>query len=72
MRTIRFPPREGRDLVFLASRELDLRGIHHDDVVTDVDEGRVGGLVLSLQEPSRGGRNSAQYRAVGVDDMPAA
>ena len=54
----------------LVRGEHHLVGVDHDDVVTDVDMGGEGRLVLAAQHRGHLGGQSAQHQSVGVDDPP--
>ena len=54
----------------LAGGQHHLVGVDDDDVVTGVDVGAEGGLVLATQHPGDLGRHSPQGQTLGVDDVP--
>jgi len=50
--------------------EADLVGVDHDDVVTGVDVGGVGGLVATAEDVGDLDGEAAQDLVLGVDDVP--
>ena len=59
-------------LLLLAPRDLHLVGIDDDDVVTHVEVGRVGRLVLAAQDTRYLGGQTAKNPVGGVDYEPLA
>ena len=57
-------------VLFLGAGEADLVGVDHDDVVTGVDVGGVGGLVTAAENIGDLDGNTAQDLILGVDDIP--
>ena len=59
-------------LHLLATRELDLVGVHDDHVVTRVHVGREDRLVLAAQDGRDLRGKTPQYLAAGINHVPAA
>ena len=57
-------------LQFLAAGQLDLRRVDDNDMVARVDERRVDGLVLALQQPGCHRRHAAEHLPARIDYMP--
>ncbi len=49
---------------------FDLGGVDNDDIITGIDVGGVGGLVLAHQDDSDLGSQTAKRDVRGVDDVP--
>ena len=56
----------------LGARQHDLFGVDDHHVVTGVDMGREGRLVLAAQDRCDLGRHTTEDHALGVDDVPDA
>ena len=50
----------------------DLVGVDDDDVITHVDVGGVGRLVLAAQDVGDLGSEATEHEAFGVNDVPGA
>ncbi len=59
-------------LLFLAPGQFHLGRIDNDNVIAGVDKRGIGGLVLSLKQSGRQGRDTAEHLPVGIDDVPTA
>src|SRR5262249_39340021 len=59
-------------VLFLFTRQADLIGVDHDDVIAGIQERRIGSFMLAHQEHSSAAGQLAQDHVLSINDMQTA